>query len=192
MLQQFIYYVKRLRDSGKIIECEDCGEWHISGTHCVCEIHFAQCLVCGRWHDHNDPCICKIKPEEKAERVYKKKENILTEAEVLFKEKLEKAVDPRKYHITYQTPLNQLVNKTTWGWNSELHRYIDFCVSDKKTTRIILCIEYDDSTHDRPDRKERDKKVDDILSEAGIKLLHIKRNDNMSVDYLKGKLEEYL
>lgn len=183
---------KKLRDNGTIVECDDCGEWHFCNTNCLCETPFIQCFDCGRWHDENDNCICKFKVEKKTNSVYKDKGNTLSDAEILFKDKLQKVVDSNKYHINYQMPLNSLVNKTTWGWNSELHRYIDFCIMDNKTTRPILCIEYDDSTHEQPKRQERDRKVDDILQAAGHKILHIKRDDKMSVDYLRGKLEEYL
>jgi len=184
---------KKLRDSGKIIQCEDCGEWYIAGTHCVCEIPFAQCPKCGRWHDYNDPCICQLKSDEKKDRIYKARKSVLTDAEKLFKEKLEKVINLRKYDLQYQMSLRQIVEKTQkWRWANELNRDLDFCIVRKDDYTIVACIEYDDTTHDRPDRIERDKRVEEILEAVGIRLIRIKRNDDMSLDYLRAKIDDFI
>jgi hypothetical protein len=184
---------RKLRSAGTIAECEDCGEWYYSVGSCRCEIMFIQCPDCGRWHDEDDSCICKVQTGEKKESGGYKKRKWLSEAEIAFKKKLEQAIDLKKYEINCQAPLRQLVEKEkSWQYANELHRYIDFCIVLKATAEPVLCIEYDDSSHERDERKERDEKVDGIMKAAGIKLIHILRDDNLSVDYLKGRLSDYL
>jgi hypothetical protein len=52
-------------------------------------------------------------------------------------------------------------------------KHVDFIVC--RELRPVLLIEVDDSTHDRPDRKERDDFVDKIFAQLGLPLLHIRR-----------------
>lgn len=184
----------KLKDDESIVECDICGDWHYADKLCLCEVPFTQCKKCGRWHDENDDCICSLTTIKDKNIIYQKKTKALSEAELLFLNKLEKAIDLKKYMINLQTSLRQLVEKTKkWCWANELNRDIDFCVLRKDTCEVILCIEYDDSTHELPKRIERDNKVNSIADDAGLKLIHInKRDDNISVDYLKGKLENYL
>jgi hypothetical protein len=156
-------------------------------------VSFIQCPTCGRWHDKNDKCICELPSEKKENKTYQKKLNLLTVAEQQFKEKLEKVIDLNKYDINCQTSLRQLVEKReSWRWANELNRDIDFCVIRKSDYEIIFCIEYDDSTHERPERLERDAKVENIFREVGLTLIRVQRDDNMSADYLRGRLESYL
>ena len=38
--------------------------------------------------------------------------------------------------------------------------------------KVVAIVELDDNSHDRPDRKERDEKVDSILTANNIKIIH--------------------
>jgi hypothetical protein len=182
----------KLKSNGSLIQCPDCEDWHFKNGACFCQTEFIQCPDCGRWHSRGDGCVCKVS-SGKANSAYQIKKSVLTESEVLFKKKLEQAIDLNKYELTYQTSLRQLVEKVKkWSWANELNRDIDFCVINKTDYNVAVCIEYDDSSHERPDRKERDEKVENILKEVGMKLIRIKRDDKMSVDYLKGRLSDYL
>ena len=183
---------RKLRDNGDIEQCDNCGTWHYSGSVCLCDGHFVQCPDCWRWRLFGDKCICKT-ISEKANKTYQKKESLLSDAELLFFNKLEKVIDSRKYRIVPQMTLISIIDKKEkWKWKNELHSRVDFCIMRKNDFKPFLCIEYDDSTHDKPERKEHDMKVKNILDEADIELVRIKRNDNMSIDYLRAKLEDYL
>jgi hypothetical protein len=186
---------RKLRNNNVIVECEDCGTWHFMGKPCLCEMLLVQCPNCGCWYYYEDTCFCTRfnKAEADKPKYQKKSGGLLSPAELLFKRKLEQVVDLQKYEINKQTPLRQLVRKEKeWQWANELHKYIDFCICKKEDSVVVLCIEYDDSTHEQPARRERDKKVDEIVTEAGFKIIHIKRDDEMSLDYLRGRIEEYL
>jgi hypothetical protein len=184
---------KQLRDQGVLVECKDCGEWYYVNTHCLCKVFFVQCKDCGRWHYKKDKCICELSVDKTDGKIYQKKTNLLSPAEQKFKAKLEQAIDLHKYDINCQTSLRQLVEKKEkWRWANELNRDIDFCIVRKSDYEIVLCIEYDDSTHEQPERIERDIKVEKIFREVGLILVRIKRDDKISIDYLRGKLENYL
>ena len=50
-------------------------------------------------------------------------------------------------------------------------KHVDFVVFDQYM-RPKAIIELDDSSHDRKDRQERDKFVNEILKDAGYKVIH--------------------
>lgn len=50
---------------------------------------------------------------------------------------------------------------------------VDFLVCDAKTMRPRFAIELDDSSHQRPDRTERDEFVEQVFEAAGLPLVHI-------------------
>ena len=49
----------------------------------------------------------------------------------------------------------------------------DFMLIEKRTDRIICAIELDDPTHNRVERKLRDRRLDRVCAAAGIPLFHI-------------------
>lgn len=180
---------KRLADDKKIERCPDCGTWHYSRGDCLCGSAFYQCGECGRWVINGDECICQLKETPKE---YEKK-STNTDAEKIFKKKLKSVLKGTGYSLETQQPLIQLVKTTKYRkWVNELHRYIDFVIFDDDTEDPVLLIEYNDSTHDNPDRKKRDEKVKGICEQAGYKLIFIKRDDNMSESVLRAKLECFL
>lgn len=50
-------------------------------------------------------------------------------------------------------------------------KHVDFVICDAELN-IKAIVELDDTTHDRPDRQERDKFVDQILGSVGYKVIH--------------------
>ena len=50
---------------------------------------------------------------------------------------------------------------------------MDFVICEPKYLKPILVVELDDSSHDEPDRQERDGFVDRALSAGGIAILHV-------------------
>lgn len=56
----------------------------------------------------------------------------------------------------------------------------------------ILGIELDDKSHEHPDRKERDRFVDEVFAAAGLPILHIKVKRTYVETELANLLEPYL
>lgn len=50
-------------------------------------------------------------------------------------------------------------------------KHVDFVICDQNLY-IKAIIELDDNSHDQPDRRERDKFVDDVLSSVGYTVIH--------------------
>ena len=59
-------------------------------------------------------------------------------------------------------------------------KHVDFVLCDDQL-RAKFVIELDDSTHDRPDRIERDRFVDSVLTSAGYKVLHTRTVDEIEI-----------
>ena len=68
-----------------------------------------------------------------------------------------------------------------------LYRNIDFGIFNQNFEPLLL-IEINDSTHNRPDRKERDKKVRNICENAGIKLITFYSDKSNKADYIINRI----
>lgn len=53
-------------------------------------------------------------------------------------------------------------------------KHLDFVLCDPTDSSIELAIELDDRSHDAPDRKKRDRFMDQVLVTAGIRLLRVR------------------
>ena len=53
-------------------------------------------------------------------------------------------------------------------------KHLDFVLMDAATSRILAAVELDDRSHDRADRRERDRFVDAALASAGVPILHVR------------------
>ena len=49
---------------------------------------------------------------------------------------------------------------------------VDFVIIDQRTMAPLLVVELDDRSHERTDRKARDRFVDQVLLSVGIPILH--------------------
>ena len=67
---------------------------------------------------------------------------------------------PKKGAADYATLRNKVIQK-----------HVDFVICDGDIN-VKLIVELDDSSHSRPDRRERDKFVDEVLQHAGYKVIH--------------------
>jgi very-short-patch-repair endonuclease len=59
------------------------------------------------------------------------------------------------------------------AFNRVSRKHLDFVLCDAVTLRPAVAIELDDRSHERPDRRERDAFVDDVLARAGLPLVRI-------------------
>ena len=67
---------------------------------------------------------------------------------------------PKKGAADYATLRNKVIQK-----------HVDFVICDEDVN-VKLIIELDDSSHSRPDRRERDQLVDEVLHRVGYKVIH--------------------
>lgn len=97
------------------------------------------------------------------------KKPLMTNTEKLFYERL-KTIFKGLYTIQPQIALRSIVDNTEKYYASELHRYIDFGLLDNEEN-VVALIELNDRTHLTQKRHDRDMKVTQICSEAGIPLI---------------------
>lgn len=66
-------------------------------------------------------------------------------------------------------------------------KHVDFVLCDAQTLGVIVVIELDDRSHDRPDRRRRDEFVDSALGMAGIPIRHVRvRRSTSLTELLRG------
>lgn len=83
-----------------------------------------------------------------------------------------------------------LDKKTNNHYRTELFRNIDFGIFTKDYEKLLLLIEINDSTHNYNNRRIRDRKVNEILEKANIKLLKFYSNYPNKKDYVKTRIKE--
>jgi len=60
------------------------------------------------------------------------------------------------------------------SWRNRIQsKHVDFVICEPKYLKPILVVELDDSSHDEPDRQDRDRFVDKALGAGGIAILHV-------------------
>lgn len=109
---------------------------------------------------------------------YDKRPYLLSPAERSFYEVLYRAVAPSLV-VFPKVRLADVVKvrKGTEGWQGHQNRInakqVDFLVCTCDTLSPALVVELDDSSHERPDRRDRDDFVNDTLAAARLPILHI-------------------
>jgi very-short-patch-repair endonuclease len=135
----------------------------------------------------------KLREKYKYEYKYERKNCFLTPFEHEFFEVLMVAAGD-SYYVFPQLHLSTIVEHRVVGqnWDSAFYnvnqKSVDFVLCDKKTLSPMLAIELDDSTHERPDRVERDVEVEHILIGVGLPLLRIKISSNYDSNKLAQKI----
>lgn len=75
-------------------------------------------------------------------------------------------------------------------------KHLDFLVCEAETMQPVFGVELDDSSHDTPSRKKRDRFVDEVFATAKLPLLHfrVKRSYNVSeiVEKVRPIIQNYL
>ena len=99
---------------------------------------------------------------------------LLTPAELKFYSVL-KAVCRERYDISCKVRLGDIINCTEYYWHKGYGpkisaKHIDFVLHDPDTSEILLCIELDDKSHNRPERVARDKFLNAALETANVPL----------------------
>ena len=126
---------------------------------------------------------------------YKKRESVLTKAEVSFYNMLHKAVGD-SFVIMPQAHLSSFLNEKEHyqNWRAAFSRIngksIDFLLCSKETLRPLIAIELDDYTHEFSKRKERDRFVEQVLDSADIWLVRFAKGEWDSPEAIMAKLHK--
>ena len=124
---------------------------------------------------------------------YEKRASLLTPAELKFYRVLRDAVDGN-WHICAMVRLADLIQvrpKTAKAsaWGGKIRsKHIDFVLCDKLTMTVVLAIELDDKSHQRPDRRDRDDFLHNALSAAGLPLMRVLVADQYDKDQLQSRV----
>ena len=133
----------------------------------------------------------QIAPYEAAATRYAKKPHILTPPEYNLYMLLRDLYGGR-YEILAQTSLVSLVDKLNYNsYLNELFRIVDFVIADKEFSPLVV-IELNDSSHLRADRRERDRKVAEILEKADLPLVTFSTEEAASSAAVRRALWRYL
>lgn len=131
------------------------------------------------------------------EKYYAHKPNLLTKAESAFIKELYKIV-PEHIMICPQVRMADVlvVSDKVKKKNFKNFFYkissksVDFVFCDKKTMEILFCMELDDPTHNRKERVERDKLVNNAFYDAGMPLIRVPFSGSVNkIDYKKLEAE---
>lgn len=87
---------------------------------------------------------------------------VADEYEIFPKVRLIDVLTVRRDGAGYQAAHNRVVAKQ-----------IDFLLCERGTSRLMLALELDDSTHKRPDRAARDAFVEEVLEVIGLPVLRV-------------------
>ena len=103
--------------------------------------------------------------------IYPKKP--ITEVEQIFLNRLKKALPGNL--ILAQVQLSRFIGvKKGFNfneWNNKINRMsIDFLIC-RKDAAIVVAIELDDNSHEKPENQRRDEKKNRAIKDAGIKLI---------------------
>lgn len=123
---------------------------------------------------------------------YFAKETLLTKSELHFYESL-KQITPSNVGIAFKVRLADLISCDDKNWARGYGRFIaakhiDFTLYDIHTTQILACIELDDRSHDRPDRKRRDKFVNNAFLATDLPLIRVRTQKRYDLATLKKDL----
>jgi hypothetical protein len=105
--------------------------------------------------------------------------NFLSPAELNFYRVLQTAVSDWAI-VLVKVNLGDLFYASTGDYGQNMayrnriaRKHVDFLLCDPETVRPLLAIELDDSSHNRSDRKERDRFVDGVFAAAQLPLVHV-------------------
>jgi Protein of unknown function (DUF2726) len=119
---------------------------------------------------------------------------ILTAAETKFFRILLAAVG-KQYTIFPQLPLWTLIQpdssdpNAAGAFNNRINlKRIDFVLVGSTSLMPYMAIELDDWSHQREDRQKRDAIVDDVLNQAGIKIVHIRASSTYDPQAIRDQL----
>lgn len=127
---------------------------------------------------------------------YRLRDDFLSPAELSFYGVLRMAVGQRAV-ICPKVNLGDLFFVARSGesqrYRSKIDRkHVDFLLCAPGTMKPLCGVELDDSSHERPDRQDRDRFVDRVFNAAGLALVHVPARSSYSPQELQTILEQHL
>lgn len=123
---------------------------------------------------------------------YEKVDYLLTKNELKFYRILKQVTNKLGYSLFCQVSLYQIVNSKEYkDFNKIKSKSIDFVIT-QENCKILLCIELDDSTHERQKRIERDIFIDNLFKDLEIKLLRMPVQNYYNIEEIENKIKESL
>lgn len=126
---------------------------------------------------------------------YLKRESFLTPAEQNFYHVLSKVVSS-DYLLFSKTRMSDLLylpklsNKDYYHYQNKIQsKHVDFLLCDKESTKPVLAIELDDSSHLKASRVSRDSFVDEIFESARLPILHIRASSSYLSDEISQQIQ---
>lgn len=123
---------------------------------------------------------------------YQRQGHLLTKSEQHFMRALDRAIGAR-YAIAPKVRIADVLS--VGGTRQESRRFwaafrrisskhVDFVICEPGSFRILAAIELDDSSHQRRDRRKRDRFVDRAFMQASLPLIRVPVSRGYSVDHL--------
>lgn len=143
----------------------------------------------------NFPSVNDSKYVENEILPYYKKKYLLTKAEKNFYNVLEKAICDEDFYICPKVRLADIIyisgtkNRQKY-FNKIQSKHIDFLLCSKQYLNPVLAIELDDSSHNRTDRIDRDRFVDNALKSAGLPIFRVKVSYSYDFNFIKNTVKE--
>jgi len=171
-------------ESGKYPLCRECNRKKDSGE-------IIKCSQCENWHYAALPCPIAVDCADGDKYLYEVRNTLITKSEQGFFDAIKASV-PDRYCVFPQINLASFIERTDDArFRNELYRNVDFLVTDE-TYKPKIVIEINDQTHLTPERKERDEKVQKICEEAGIPIIKLWTSYGVNSSYIKTKVDETL
>ncbi|QKK06962.1 MAG: DUF2726 domain-containing protein [Planctomycetota bacterium] len=129
---------------------------------------------------------------------YEAKRGLLTDAELRFFATLEPAVAAvfgPEARIAFQVPVGAVVQPRRGlergerqKWRNKVDRKtFDFVIIDART-RVLACVELDDSSHGQQRRRERDAFLERVCAAAGVRLVRVEGRQRYELEGVAGVL----
>lgn len=130
---------------------------------------------------------------------YEKREQLLTAAEVRFLRVLEEVCEDQ-FRIFAQVRLADVLNvcdglapQTQRTAQYQINgKHVDYVLCHPKSLAIVAAVELDDSSHQRPDRQQRDHFLNEACRLAGLPLLRVPVQARYDADDIREVLQDLL
>jgi predicted RNA-binding Zn-ribbon protein involved in translation (DUF1610 family) len=136
------------------------------------------------------------RPRDTGPLPYRLRDDFLSPAELSFYRVLSTAVAGEATVLT-KVNLGDVFfvarpNENAGFRNRIARKHVDFLVCDGASMRPLIGVELDDRSHQRSNRQDRDRFVDQVFEVAGLPLLHVPVRSAYGVAELAASLEPHL
>lgn len=127
---------------------------------------------------------------------YKLRDDFISPTELTYYKVLSSILGPRAT-LFCKVSLSDIIfvtktDKYMSFFNRISQRHVDFLLCESSTLKPFLAIELDDSSHNRPSRKERDRFLDEVLRAADLPLLRVSPKLQYTREEVVSQLKPFL